>query len=352
MPKLKDLLKTAIKKSEIQQEVFPKKHYIFKFFEYKPLRIKEIAIRSERSVRFFKELFRKAQKFIDANTQLSEQDVLKLDQLLSKKITERQFYTFVATSRFLNEKSQFTEFAKKNPFESEIRQLFVDDANEYRNVIQKINFNGNKIKSVFTDFQAFTICKGLSDSKPRSIAKKYFKKNIVLIEDRYNGHWWAMETKNKYPSNVISKLFSLPELPFEAKLNNLIFEKLDVRRVYNIKPIIRLSFESCEIKKVSISFINCETYGVNTNVVQIKDIESKKVIFKLSRDGFVLPDKNAIGIIPVIRFFMRSSGPIEEAILYYGVQTGNCPICNKELTDPLSLAKGIGPVCGKQHGFL
>lgn len=352
MQKIKHLLKAAIRKSESQQEVFRKKHYIFKFFEYKPLRIKEIAIRSKKSVRYFKELFRKAQKSIDANTQLSEQDVLKLDQLLSKTINERQFYMFVSTSQFLNEESMFTEFAKNNPFESEIIQLFNDYSNEFGNVIQEIEFNGNKIKSVFTDFQAFTICKGLSDSKPRSIAKKYFKKNIVLIEDRYNGHLWAMETKNKYPSNVISKLFSLPELPFKAKLNNLIFEELDVRRVYNKKPIIRLSFDSFKGKKVSISFINCETYGVNTNIVQIKDIESKNVIFKLSRDGFVLPEKNAVGIIPVIRFFMRSSDHIEKAILYYGVQTGNCPICNKELTDPLSLAKGIGPVCGKQHGFL
>ena len=29
----------------------------------------------------------------------------------------------------------------------------------------------------------------------------------------------------------------------------------------------------------------------------------------------------------------------------YGIQTGNCCCCNRELTDPVSVANGIGPVC-------
>jgi hypothetical protein len=35
-----------------------------------------------------------------------------------------------------------------------------------------------------------------------------------------------------------------------------------------------------------------------------------------------------------------------------GVQTGVCVICNTPLTDPVSIAKGIGPVCEKKQGAL
>ena len=36
----------------------------------------------------------------------------------------------------------------------------------------------------------------------------------------------------------------------------------------------------------------------------------------------------------------------------YGVQTGYCCMCNRELTNPISVKLGIGPICGERFGFL
>jgi hypothetical protein len=40
-----------------------------------------------------------------------------------------------------------------------------------------------------------------------------------------------------------------------------------------------------------------------------------------------------------------------EAVKAYGLRTGNCAICNRELTDPESVERGIGPICAEKWGF-
>lgn len=35
----------------------------------------------------------------------------------------------------------------------------------------------------------------------------------------------------------------------------------------------------------------------------------------------------------------------------YGIETGVCCICNRELTDPVSVAQGIGPICADRFGW-
>lgn len=39
------------------------------------------------------------------------------------------------------------------------------------------------------------------------------------------------------------------------------------------------------------------------------------------------------------------------AVKAYGLRTGNCAICNRELTDPESVERGIGPICAGRFGW-
>ena len=39
------------------------------------------------------------------------------------------------------------------------------------------------------------------------------------------------------------------------------------------------------------------------------------------------------------------------AMTRFGLETGHCGICNRELTDPKSRARGIGPVCAENFGW-
>lgn len=39
------------------------------------------------------------------------------------------------------------------------------------------------------------------------------------------------------------------------------------------------------------------------------------------------------------------------ALIAHGKETGYCGICNRELTDPVSIARGIGPICAEGYGL-
>lgn len=41
----------------------------------------------------------------------------------------------------------------------------------------------------------------------------------------------------------------------------------------------------------------------------------------------------------------------KKAAQAYGLRTGNCCICSRELTDPVSVASGIGPICADRFGW-
>jgi hypothetical protein len=44
------------------------------------------------------------------------------------------------------------------------------------------------------------------------------------------------------------------------------------------------------------------------------------------------------------------ANPVESAIAY-GKRTGICACCGRELTDPESIERGIGPICAAKYGF-
>lgn len=50
------------------------------------------------------------------------------------------------------------------------------------------------------------------------------------------------------------------------------------------------------------------------------------------------------------RVLAVAADPLGQAVLY-GQQTGNCGCCGRELTDPVSIAAGIGPVCASKWGI-
>ena len=40
-----------------------------------------------------------------------------------------------------------------------------------------------------------------------------------------------------------------------------------------------------------------------------------------------------------------------DTVVAYGRRTGQCAICSRELTDPESINRGIGPICADKFGF-
>lgn len=65
---------------------------------------------------------------------------------------------------------------------------------------------------------------------------------------------------------------------------------------------------------------------------------------KITPDGKLkrVADVNPAQLLPALAAVERDP---QEAAIAYGRATGRCSICGRELTDPESIARGIGPIC-------
>ena len=61
------------------------------------------------------------------------------------------------------------------------------------------------------------------------------------------------------------------------------------------------------------------------------------------------PDRRlSTDVVEVLR--SAAADPLSAAVRY-GRETGSCSCCGRELTDPASIAAGIGPVCAEKYGL-
>jgi hypothetical protein len=50
----------------------------------------------------------------------------------------------------------------------------------------------------------------------------------------------------------------------------------------------------------------------------------------------------------VINLLLDANDNLLQLAKIYGHETGRCSVCHRELSDPLSIQMGIGPVCAKR----
>jgi hypothetical protein len=60
----------------------------------------------------------------------------------------------------------------------------------------------------------------------------------------------------------------------------------------------------------------------------------------------------AAGCTPAtIAALIEVANTLNDSVIAYGKKTGSCGCCGRTLTDPVSVAAGIGPVCAENFGF-
>ena len=242
------------------------------------------------------------------------------------------------------------EFNEINEFEQQTDSLININSNYDNRKLKKVVFENQQIDSIFTDFEASSICLGLTDKHSKFIARKFFN-SIVTYSELYELHKLAMKTYSKYGSDMISFILTLPPLPFKVKNFQNIFTELDKMSKKQSFPVMRFSFKNQEGKNEKINFtfysdvIAHKKRIPNTDVITIKNRTTGKSIMRITRSGIVLPSQNAKNIIPILDLYYSISNNPREAMINYGLETGECSICGRELTDKASIKRGVGPVC-------
>ena len=241
------------------------------------------------------------------------------------------------------------EFKIENQHVEDEKIILSNDAFENRlKVILEID--GQEIETIFNDFEAFSICAGMEDRHARHIARTYFisKETNNVLE----AHLLAMQVVEKYGTKLLSYLLILPQLPFKSTDATQVFSELDKRKQTQDFPILRLVFknENDEVEKIQMSYFSekiAKSRIRNDDVIIVRNQTTGKYIMKISRSGFVVPEHNAKKVIPILQVFVQFSKNSREAILHYGLETGECSICGRELNVLDSIKRGIGPVCVK-----
>ena len=244
------------------------------------------------------------------------------------------------------------EFSQKNPFESE--QIAIISSNDIftNRLLSKTIINSIEFESYFTDYEAFIICQGLEDRHAKHIAREYFK-NPQDSTNIIEAHEIAKTTYEKYGGQLLSYIISLPPLPFKAVNATQVFNEIDKRRQTQDFPILRIAYKNQDNQneKIQISFYaetDNQGWKLNEDVLIVKNRTTRKTIMKISRNGLVIPESNSKQVLPVLQVFIRFAKNTRETLVNYGLETGECAICGRELTDSKSIIRGMGPVCYSQ----
>lgn len=221
--------------------------------------------------------------------------------------------------------------------------------------LKKMVLHNEIIETQFTDFQAFHICKGHRDKIPQNLYNKYRSNNLTEA-DIFFAHKYAMDILEKYGLDLVKYILTLPELPFHCDNFKILFTSLDKSLADNNgNPVVKLKIKNHRNleEEVSYSFYTVDG-NIYRNVIRIQNHKGLD-LFKVNREGKVLPEKNNEfnrykNVTPTLELFYhltKDENNLRHAILSYGIKTGNCSLCGRELTNKVSKAKGIGPTCEK-----
>ena len=241
------------------------------------------------------------------------------------------------------------EFTYPNPFAIPTIEL-IQSNNLFLNREPKfLEYINKQIPTIFSDYEACLICDGLTDTHLQFLARKYYnnqasKYEIIVL------HQYANEAFDKYGGEMLSWVLSLPKLPFKAINATSIFSEFDKRKITSQFPVLRIFIKNLnnEKEKLQISFFIEQTmYGNirNDNIIQVKSQTSGKLLMRISRSGFIIPESNAKHIFPILQVFIRFSQDTQKMIINYGLETGECRACGRDLTNKESIKRGMGPIC-------
>jgi hypothetical protein len=248
--------------------------------------------------------------------------------------------------------------AREKPFDLKIEYLnnsVVNQIFEPKILLKNDLFNGEQIeinyknfetiKSFFSDNDAIKLCKKMNSSYARSLSNRYQmpKENIPLI--RYQIHYIANKALNIFGSKIITFILGLRNLKFK---NTSALEIRNYQKVIPDFPIITLVTKEKTPFKISFFVKKSNKENKLKGDVRLFNSKTNSQIAYIDEKGYIFSKLNKFN--PELSLFYEATTN-NIFTIYAGIESGNCTICGRELTDPFSLRIGVGPSCAKQIGI-
>lgn len=208
---------------------------------------------------------------------------------------------------------------------------------------QQITFKGYPVlSSNFNDNEAINICSKMSSSFTRNLCKQLHnpKANRQLII--YQLHHIANKAHKIFGGKILTFIYNLRNLNFKNKTAS---EIKTYTKVIPDFPIISFDTGSTSFK---ISFFVKQTKKNDRLKADIRLFAPKtyEQVGIIDEEGYVMT--RLVKFKPQLTLFYQATMNNSFKI-FSGVETGNCEICGRELSHPVSLRIGIGPVCATNN---
>lgn len=210
---------------------------------------------------------------------------------------------------------------------------------------QKISFKGYQtFTSNFNDNDAINVCSKMSSSFTRKLCKQLYnpKANQQLI--LYQIHHIANNALTIFGSKILTFIHGLRNLNFK---NQTASEIQTYKKVIPDFPIISFDTANTSFK---ISFFVKQNKKDNKLKADVRLFAPKtyEEIGAIDEEGYVMSKLEKFK--PQLTLFYQATKDSNFKI-FSGVETGNCEICGRELSHPISLRIGIGPICASNKSI-
>lgn len=175
-----------------------------------------------------------------------------------------------------------------------------------------------------------------------SEAKQYLAENMS-----YNS--FAMDLVNKPASRLSEKQISWIQYLAHKDMNKQ--EEVEEEVVSEFLPLVQQMYQKVKSPgrkftlRLPMTTVATVTKGANKGYLYVYD-ERNNYVGKISDKGVLMPS----GYVSedVKNILLEANENLFELAKIYGHETGNCSVCGRTLSDPLSIQMGIGPVCAKR----
>lgn len=213
----------------------------------------------------------------------------------------------------------------------------IDDI--FNQIKQKILYKNYPILlSNFSDTEAINICSKMSSSFTRNLCNQVNtsrgKRQLII----YQLHYIANRSRDIFGSKILTFIYGLRNLKFKNQTAN------EIQIYSKVVPSFPIFSFNSGHSNLKISFFIKQIKKNNKLRADIRIFDSKEFeeIGVIDEDGYVIGKLEKFK--PQLTLFHNATKNNSFEI-FSGVETGNCEICGRELSHPISLRIGIGPLC-------
>lgn len=222
-----------------------------------------------------------------------------------------------------------------------------------------VRYKDETCETIFSDFEAFSLCVGFDDEKGylMKIARGFFLHNRYTDKEIFEAHRACMNASQIYDYEFLKTLLQLPQLTFESPFRTKEIFSLFDENLNEIRIVCYKEFKTSEYYNTFV--IGPSDRNQNELTVELISDTHRNIrepVMNILRDdkiqitGLFSSIEIVQNIIPVINLLTKYHEDPSKMIVYYGLATSYCSVCNRPLSDPISIERGIGPVCAGRVG--